>query len=367
VLIGPSLGVALVLGLVLPSRDPTGRWDDQRLLLGAFTVLPLAVVLLVSLVSRANLNWAAPAHVAGCILAVAWALRAGRHGPLARAVALNVALGLALYGALVAVPEVQWRGSSLPVAARFHGWGELGRRVAARAAQLGDARVLTDLRELLPIAGYYGRVSQSRLVEWNPSGVPHSHFQAQTRLEPGDPGPWLYVSYRPRPAGVTNRFAQVDLIDVVTVEIGPGLTRTHWLFALRDFRGYPTAQRAAVAASPPPRPPPSILAETLDHPGAPSGQRAWTAAQRSALPRPAPPVRGASSAFPGSESSESGLRAFTAARTRSTNCTQSVHSCVVSIASALATAGSQMASASGCMSTPTRFMIRRVSGTMSLC
>jgi hypothetical protein len=257
-LIGPSLGVALVLALVLASRDPTGRWDDLRLLLGAFTVPPVAVALLVGIVSRANLNWAAPAYVAGCVLAVAWALEAGRQRPLARAIALNVVLGLAMYGALVAVPALRWRGRRWPVAEHFHGWGELGRRAAARAAELGDARVLADLRELLSVAGYYGRVPQSHLVEWDPSGLAHSQFQAQTRLEPDDPGPWLYVSYRPRPAGVTRRFAEVDLIDVVTVELGAGLTRTHWLFALRDFRGYPIRRRATGAASPPSVPPPGL-------------------------------------------------------------------------------------------------------------
>jgi hypothetical protein len=250
VLLGPSLGVALVLGLVLPSRDPTGHGEDRRLLLGTFTVLPLAVAMLVGAVARANLNWAAPAHVAGCILAVAWALGAGRQRPLARAVALNAGLGLALYGAMIAVPEIPWRGEPVPVAARFHGWGELGRRVAARAADLGDARVLADLRELLPVAGYYGRVPEARLVEWNPSAVPHSHFQARTRLEAGDPGPWLYVSYRPHPAGVTRRFARADLVDVVTVDLAPGSSRTHWLFALRGFRGYGDAASRRAGAAP---------------------------------------------------------------------------------------------------------------------
>jgi 4-amino-4-deoxy-L-arabinose transferase-like glycosyltransferase len=242
-LVGPNLGVALVIGLFAPA----GRRDDRRLLLGTFTVLPLAVALLVSIVARANLNWAAPAYVAGCVLAVAWALGAGRQRPLARAVALNAALGFALYGALAAVPAMRWRGQPVPVAARFHGWAELGRRVAARAAALGDARVLADLRELLPVAAYYGRVPESRLVEWNPSGVPHSHFQARARLEAGDPGPWLFVSYRPQPTGVTKRFARAELVEVVTVPLAPGLSRTHWLFALSGFRGYARETRAAAA------------------------------------------------------------------------------------------------------------------------
>ncbi len=248
-IIGPNLGVALVLAFVLRWRDPGAPREDLRRLLGVFTVLPLAVAALVGVVARVNLNWAAPAYVAGCILAVAWALDAGRRRPLARAVALNAVLGLVLYAALAALPVI--RLPDMPpvqVAARFRGWGELGRRVAAYAAQLGDARVLADLRELLPVAGYYGRVPEARLVEWNPSGIPHSHFQARARLDAGDPGPWLFVSWRPRPTGVLDRFARAELVDVVTVPLAPGLTRTHWLFALAGFRGYARAA-AGTAAS----------------------------------------------------------------------------------------------------------------------
>ena len=50
-LIGPGLGVALILGLVLRWRDPEGHHDDRRLLLGAFTVPPLAVATLSAVVA----------------------------------------------------------------------------------------------------------------------------------------------------------------------------------------------------------------------------------------------------------------------------------------------------------------------------
>src|SRR4029453_14561681 len=105
-----------------------------------------------------------------------------------------------------------------------------GRAIGARAEALGGARVLVDLRELLAVAGYYGHVPDDRLVEWDPDGVPHSQFQLRTRLEAGDPGPFLFVSYRAKPAGVTRRFQQVELVDTVVVHLALGLERRHWLF-----------------------------------------------------------------------------------------------------------------------------------------
>jgi Dolichyl-phosphate-mannose-protein mannosyltransferase len=214
--------------------------DDSRLLLGAFTVPPLALAIVVSVVARANANWAAPAYVGGTVL-VAWCLLRSRRSRLLQAsLAVNAGLGLLLYGVLANVPAIALpHGTVVPVAARLGSWDQLGREIASRAAALGDARVLVDLRELLAVAGYYGRVPEDRLVEWNPDGVPHSQFQLRTRIAAGDPGPFLFVSYRPKPAGVIRRFESAELVETVSVDLAPGLDRTHWLFALRGFRGYP--------------------------------------------------------------------------------------------------------------------------------
>jgi hypothetical protein len=242
--------------------------DDRRLLLGAFTFPPLALAIVVGVVARANANWAAPAYVAGTVL-VAWSLlRRQRLRLLRLSVAVNAGLGLLLYGMLSTLPAVALPdGRVIPVAARLLGWDRLGWRVAARAAELGDARVLVDRRELLAIAGYYGGVPDARLVEWNPGGVPHSQFQLRTHIAAGDPGPFLFVSYRPRPAGVTRRFEHVELLETVVVPLARGLERTHWLFVLSGFRGYEGRGRRRAAFGPPRRsassPPRSTAASVL--------------------------------------------------------------------------------------------------------
>ncbi len=235
------------------------RLDERCLLLAAFTLVPLAIALAVSVVARANPNWAAPAYVAGTVLVARELLPLGRARALGLTVALNAALGMLLYGLLSAAPAIAVPGGTLvQVRARLHGWDALGRRIAARADALGNARILADLRELLAVAGYYGRVPAERLIDWNPSGVPHNQFQLDTHLDAGDPGPFLFVSYRPRAAGVLKRFEHAKRVDTVTVPLGSGLTRTHWLFELRGFRGYPRAAparrdtiRPARIASPP--------------------------------------------------------------------------------------------------------------------
>ena len=106
-------------------------------------------------------------------------------------------------------------------------------------------------------------------MEWNPDGVPHSQFQLRTRIAAGDPGPFLFVSYRPKPAGVTRRFEGVELVETVVVRLAPGLERTHWLFALRGFRGYEAASRSASFT------PPSAVASVL-WPGKTESPTRWS-------------------------------------------------------------------------------------------
>jgi hypothetical protein len=225
--------------------------DDRRLLLGAFTILPLALAIVVGIVARANANWAATAYVAGTILIAGQLLRSRREWVLRVSLAVNAGLGLLLYLVLTALPAVAVPGGPLlPAGARLAGWDELGLQVGARAAALGGARVLVDLRELLAVAAYYGHVPEAQLVEWDPDGVPHSQFQLHTRLVAGDPGPFLFVSYRPKPAGVTSRFERVELVDTVVVRLAPGLERTHWLFVLRGFRGYSRGANKDAAGPP---------------------------------------------------------------------------------------------------------------------
>src|SRR5712671_1330171 len=89
---GPLLFACLTL-LIATWRglaEPRGR------LLAAFTLPTLAMMLGVSLLSRAHANWAAPTYVAATVLVVAWALQRGwRRLPV-----VSIALHLAAVGLL---------------------------------------------------------------------------------------------------------------------------------------------------------------------------------------------------------------------------------------------------------------------------
>src|SRR5258708_22304339 len=92
---GPVCFAAL---LAIAAR-PRSLAERRARLLAAFALPALAMMLGISLLSRAQPNWAAPTYISATVLVVAWALgREWRRG-LRAAIAINLAGAIALFGA----------------------------------------------------------------------------------------------------------------------------------------------------------------------------------------------------------------------------------------------------------------------------
>src|SRR5438045_3437994 len=82
-----SLFFAALLAILARRRtfaEPRAR------LLAVFALPTLVMMLGVSLLSRAQPNWAAPAYVSAVVLVVAWMLHGGWHRMLRLAIAVNL-------------------------------------------------------------------------------------------------------------------------------------------------------------------------------------------------------------------------------------------------------------------------------------
>jgi 4-amino-4-deoxy-L-arabinose transferase-like glycosyltransferase len=225
---GPVLFTALIAGIGFWRGRTDG--DGTRLALGAFCYPVIALLLIQALLSRANANWAATAYVAGTVYATQRLLAPsptgrGRVRLLRFSLGLHVAAALALYLVLAAVPAVAVPGlGAKPVAARLHGWGDLGARVAAHLAAEPGSVLVSEYRQLLAILIYYAQVPtdlrDGGFAKWNSDRDLEDHFELiGATIDEVAPRTgatrFVIASERPEPMGILDHFDQWRLLEVV--------------------------------------------------------------------------------------------------------------------------------------------------------
>jgi 4-amino-4-deoxy-L-arabinose transferase-like glycosyltransferase len=151
-LIGSQLGLAtpLLCGMVLAAwlwawdkRSEGGEAADARWLLWACSAPVALFFLTLSLRTRVEGNWPAPAYLGGLLLVLPWLAEGPARPRLQRwSVGLGIGLSLLVY-AQVLRPFLPIPASraKLDTAARVDGWRQLGQRVQAERAAMGGAFV----------------------------------------------------------------------------------------------------------------------------------------------------------------------------------------------------------------------------------
>ena len=185
--IGPVAFLALLAALLIPGP---ARWrDDWRGRLLVWCSAPLLAVMCVqAFLSQANANWAAPAYVAGAILAARWLLTRP-WGELAGKVQAGVGiLAVVLIWGLGAVYSV-WAADLPRLADPFkkmrNGGPFCEAALQAMEGEGAEALVSPDRRRLSECL-FEGGMGFRDVAVWDPDGVPSNHFEFRSRLEPGD-------------------------------------------------------------------------------------------------------------------------------------------------------------------------------------
>jgi hypothetical protein len=243
---GPVLFSVFLVLIVATNRVFSER---RAALLVTFTLPPLALMLGLSLLSRAQANWAAPSYIAATILVVAWLLAAGRRIVLIVSIALHLAAALLVAVGLRNVTALA--GVTLPVKYdplhRLAGWRNLGRAVSAELAQHPGAILMADDRELLAALIFYVTPHPLNALEWDPGGGIHDQFELTQRPALDQGGDFLLVSRNPdniKP--ILARFTAVVTTQSITIFIGrpgaaasPAEQRRYAVYYLKGFKGFP--------------------------------------------------------------------------------------------------------------------------------
>jgi 4-amino-4-deoxy-L-arabinose transferase-like glycosyltransferase len=156
-------------------------------------VMSLPILLAIAgqaLISDANANWAATAHLAALVLAVAVLI--GRPRLVALGLAVNLAVTAALPVAAVFADRLRV-GSGNLVFARYVGQSDLSRRAAEVAGEAGLDTLVSGNRAMLADFFYTLRDSGLALHAEPVEGFPPHHYAQSYPLPPGE-GDVLYVT-----------------------------------------------------------------------------------------------------------------------------------------------------------------------------
>ncbi len=180
---GPVVFAAYIVGL-FRLTTPARRY---------LAVMSLPIFLAISvqaLISGANANWAATAHLGALVLAVAVLLPHPRI--LVLALAINLAVTAALPLAAVYADRLRL-GSGNLLFARYVGEADLSRRAAEIARENGLDTLVSGNRAMLADFFYTLRASGLALYAEPVAGFPPHHYAQKYPLPPG-PGDVLYIT-----------------------------------------------------------------------------------------------------------------------------------------------------------------------------
>jgi hypothetical protein len=236
---GPVVMATLVVLLIRPRVMTrfTGLRAADRVML-AFALPPLAIVMLVALLSKANANWAAPAIVPATILAVALLVRRGTMNWVYATLALGVLVQAGLW-----IGDARAYRMSAPLLAKpdvYHrtlGWKSLGAQVSMLATAQGARGIAAEQRDLVASLLYYTR--DTTLPVWSSAQAraPAHQFDIDRTLTQSTPTPLLFVSACEFPSRYTARYAQVQPLGPIFTPTGTRSQRRYFAFKLAGATG----------------------------------------------------------------------------------------------------------------------------------
>jgi 4-amino-4-deoxy-L-arabinose transferase-like glycosyltransferase len=230
--------------LIFAAAAPRALAEPGARLLAAFALPALAMMLVVSLLSRAEPNWAAPAYVSATVLVVAWALRHGWRKLVAFSIALHLAAAVVLFTGYQTLAAV---GIELPEKYdplhRLRGWRELGAQVSAALARHPGFTLFADDRELLAALIYYVHPHPFGAVKWELLNRVKDQWDLTNDMRKYPGANFLLVSVHHLAGEMRPSFTKLEPLPSIAILIGPGETRVYELYLAYGFKGYPQYRR----------------------------------------------------------------------------------------------------------------------------
>lgn len=240
---GPILFVALLVLLYRALRHR--RRHGAEALFLAFSGVPILVIALISLMSRAHANWAATAYIAATLWVVIWLINTNQRKLLMASLILHLVAGGAFYqfGTLVKWTGVEITRKTDPFR-RLRGHAAFAEAVAKRHAEYPGTKLVAEERRLVASLMYYlgdrdgDRITPAQIYKWNGDGKIQDHYDLVTNMNRRKGRDFLLISRTVEPQAIGRYFRQMTKLAPVRVMLYPGKALSYDVYLLEDFKGY---------------------------------------------------------------------------------------------------------------------------------
>ena len=215
---------------------PSRLGGAETRLLTIFALPTLLLVIVLSLLSRAQPNWAAPAYVSATVLVVGAMLAQGWRRLLTLSIALNLAAILFTFAASEGVARIAMPAKYDPLH-RLRGWRTLGDAVGKAMAEHPGLRLMADDRELLAALIYYVRPHPFDAVEWNVIPGITDQWRLENNLKYHRGEDFLAVTEHGLAQDMRPEFDALTPLETVETTTGPGGGQRYILYIARGYRG----------------------------------------------------------------------------------------------------------------------------------
>lgn len=225
--------------LLLLLRYKELQKEESFKLLWWFIVPMFALILIVSLLSRAYANWAVPMYVASTLLVTAWLILQNRFGWLKAAIGVNIFIALVFYHYhdFARFMNIDLKRKYDPYH-RLVGWKELGNQVEKIWQKYPETKLLFDDRKTMAELIYYVHPHPFDALKWNPNHTLNDQYELDRSLKKSQKQDFLFVTERKEIPDVEASFQEVKRVKHIVLPLYVDYEGKYDVYLLKGFQGY---------------------------------------------------------------------------------------------------------------------------------
>lgn len=240
--LGAQLGVFGPVGFVLLLYVMVKSWrnPDTKLFI-AFIVPMLLSISVISLLSRAHGNWAAPVYIAGTVLIVYWCVQQGKIHWLKINLGVHVvALVVFLLSPWILAATGLAHDADTDPFKRLRGWRAFAGQMLTAQQYYPEAYIVSDERQVIASLTYYLRDKDypKPIYKWPMGEKIHDHYDLMTDMGERKGEDFLMVSRTRQPEGFFTYFEKSGSLPSIRVSTHDDRDIEYQLYYLENYKGH---------------------------------------------------------------------------------------------------------------------------------